>query len=206
MPEVFVSPWKAQSGWAGHAVPGRSGLGGKAPGVRLEPLGRQALATVIVKSGQDRALGEAMTAHFGFGLPAAGRAAFGPPGGLVWSAPGQWLAVAAEAMSFEDWPARLADLAAVTDQGDARALVRVSGPDARTALAKGVSLDLHPAVFTSGAAASTAVAHMAVQLWRLDAPDTYVVAVPRSFAGSFWGWLMTAAAGFGVEVVSSDPA
>ena len=202
MPEASLAAWKAQSGWT-VAATGRYGRGCDTPGVRLEPLGRQALATIIAKPGREDTLDVAMKAWFGFGLPAFGRASFGPAGNLVWTAPNQWLAVSTQA-SFDDWQERLADLASVTDQSDGRALVRVSGPEARTVLAKGVSIDLHPAVFTAGSAAATGVAHMAVHLWRQDGADAFVVAVPRSFAGSFWSWLMTASAFHGAEVMMEN--
>ena len=202
MPEAFRVAWTAQSGWA-VAAAGRYGRGCDTPGVRLEPFGRRGLATIIAKPGQEDALDLAMQAWFGFGLPASGRAFFGPTGDLVWLAPNQWLAVLTPS-SVDDWQERHADLAAVTDQSDGRALVRVSGSHARTVLAKGVSIDLHPAVFTVGSAAATGVAHMAVHLWRQDGADVFVVAVPRSFADSFWSWLMTASASYGVEVMAED--
>ena len=204
MVEASGTLWKARSGWVGHAQAGRAGRGTDVAGVRLQPLGRRALATLIAGPGLDRALDEAVRACFGCGLPTAGRTAFGVAGGLVWSGPGQWLAVAEGETHFAAWPQKLAGLAAVTDQTDARALVRVGGRNARTALAKGVSIDLHPAVFTAGSAAATSVAHIAIQLWRPTEAESYVIAVPRSFAGSFWSWLITAAASFGTDVVEED--
>ena len=68
--------------------------------------------------------------------------------------------------------------------------IRVSGPKARDALAKGVPIDLHPRAFRSGDAAVTTVAHIGVHLWQLDDTPTYEIAVFRSFARDFWRWLM----------------
>jgi heterotetrameric sarcosine oxidase gamma subunit len=193
------SSWQPRSGWAGVAQAGRFGRAGGDPGVRLDLVDRQALATIIVRPGEEAALDRLMQERLAVALPATGRAAFAGDAGLVWSAPGQWLAVAAPA-SLADLPVHLAGIAAVTDQSDGRALVRVSGPAARAMLAKGVSIDLHPSVFAAGAAAVTSVAHIGIQLWQVDDAPTYMLAVPRGFAGSFWSWLTAAAAEHGYDV------
>lgn len=95
--------------------------------------------------------------------------------------------------------ARLADLAAVADQSDARGVLRVSGPNMRDTLAKGCLIDLHPRAFRPGDVALTSIAYIAVQLWAVD-EATFDLAVPRSMAMSFWSWLRAPAASYGVEV------
>jgi heterotetrameric sarcosine oxidase gamma subunit len=194
-----TSSWQPRSGWAGIAQAGRFGRAGGQAGVHLELVACQALATIIVRPGEEVALDRLMQERLGIALPATGRAAFVGDAGLVWSAPGQWLAVGAPG-SLADLPMHLAGIAAVTDQGDGRALVRVSGLAARLMLAKGVTVDLHPSVFLVGAAAVTSVAHIGIQLWQADDAPTYVIAVPRSVAGSFWSWLTASAAEYGYEV------
>ncbi|WP_158807279.1 sarcosine oxidase subunit gamma [Beijerinckia sp. L45] len=200
MSDSAPTTWQQRSGWAGVTQTGRFGRAGGDPGVRLDLLGRQALATIIVRPGEEAALDRLMQERLGVALPATGRAAFASAGSLVWSAPGQWLVMGPAASALADLPQRLAGVAAVTDQSDGRALVRVGGADARALLAKGVSIDLHPSVFAAGATAVTSVAHINIQLWQVDDAPTYVLAVPRGFAGSFWSWLTAAAAEYGYDV------
>ncbi|HEY9348096.1 MAG TPA: sarcosine oxidase subunit gamma family protein [Inquilinus sp.] len=94
----------------------------------------------------------------------------------------------------------ISTFAAVSDQSDGLAVLRVSGPQARDALIKGVGLDLHPRAFGPGDAAVTVIAHVGAQLWQLDNRPSYEVAVYRSFAGSLWRWLEASAAEFGCAV------
>jgi sarcosine oxidase subunit gamma len=75
----------------------------------------------------------------------------------------------------------------------------------REALAKGVAIDLHPRAFKTADAAATLVSHVAVQLWQVDDAPTYELAVARGFALSFWHWLATSAAEFGLELVGNAP-
>jgi heterotetrameric sarcosine oxidase gamma subunit len=84
-------------------------------------------------------------------------------------------------------------------------VLRIGGPRARAALAKGCPLDLHPRAFGPGDTAVTAIAHVGVQLWQLDDAPTYELAVPRSMAKSFWTWLSASAAEFGLAVVGEAP-
>ena len=76
----------------------------------------------------------------------------------------------------------------------------MSGPRVRDTLAKGCSLDLHPRAFKPGDAATTPVALIDCQIWQLDETPTYALAVPSSFAESFWDWLTASAAEFGYTV------
>src|SRR4030095_9260063 len=94
--------------------------------------------------------------------------------------------------------------AAVTDQSDARLVLRLSGASVREVLRKGVPVDLHPKAFRPGDVANTIVAHIGVQIDMLDAAPTFQVATPRSTVGSFWSWLTVSAAEFGYEVAMHD--
>lgn len=93
----------------------------------------------------------------------------------------------------------LGSAATTTDQSDAYAVLGITGPSARTILAKGIALDLDEAVFLPGAAAVTRVAHMTVTMWRLEdegEDPAFMLAVPRSYASSFLHWLRESAAEF----------
>lgn len=201
MPEIATT-WRPRSAWAGSAKAGRLGRSTGEAGVRLTLRDHLGLATILVADGQEAALAEKIRETLRLDLPGLGRTLFTGTTGLVWSGPGQWLAVAEDRDAFAALPAALAGIASVTDQSDGRAVVRVSGRDARVALAKGVSLDLHPRAFHAGHAAVTSIAHIGAQLWQVSEAPVYDIAVARSFAGSFWSWLADSSAEFGCEVVA----
>lgn len=192
--------WRPRGAWEGTAKPGRYGAAKGPAGIRLMLREGFGLATLIAAEGKEADLQAALSERFGLSLPEAGAAHVEGERGLIWSAPGQWLAVVPSPHALRDLPEALRGLAAVTDQSDSRALVRVSGPKARALLVKGVAVDLHPRAFGPGRAAVTSIAHIGVQLWQRDAGPTYEIAVARSFAGSFWRWLEHASAEFGLDV------
>lgn len=113
---------------------------------------------------------------------------------LIGTGPGAWLALSADAPEAHAARLRqaLGALASVVDQSGAYVILRLSGPGARTVLQRGAPIDLHPAAFGPGSAATTVVAHIGVVLRQLDETPTYEVAVFRSFAGAFRHWLETA--------------
>jgi sarcosine oxidase subunit gamma len=96
---------------------------------------------------------------------------------------------------------KLAGQAAVSDQSGSRAVMRVSGPRVRDALAKGCMIDLHHRAFGPGDAAMTSIAHIVAHVWQLDNIPTYDLVVSRSMAASFWSWFETSAAQFGYTVL-----
>ena len=177
------------------------------PGVIVSEVREAGLATVTARKGRRAALVDAARAAFGVELPSLPRCVEGRDMAFIWSGPDQWLAYrhpapaggmeAALAESF-------AGLASIVDQSHGRTLLRVTGPRVRDALAKGIAIDLHPREFESGHAAVTAVAHIGVHLWQTDDRPTYEFAVPRGFALSFWHWLETSAAEFGLEFASAS--
>jgi sarcosine oxidase subunit gamma len=122
---------------------------------------------------------------------------------LIGTAPGQWLAVAegkAALALLVKLIATIKGLATIVDQSDGKAVLRIAGPHARETLAKGCSLDLHSEVFRPGSAATTLVALIDCMIWQVDETPTYDLAVPSSYAESFWSWLTASAAEFGYTV------
>ena len=105
----------------------------------------------------------------------------------LWSGPASWLALAnGDDPDFGSTLAqRLAGVAAVTDQSDGQAILRVHGASARAALAKLLPIDLHPRVFTENATAMTLAGHINVQIWR-SGEDGFELACFRSFAGALY--------------------
>ncbi|MBR3189984.1 sarcosine oxidase subunit gamma family protein, partial [Bosea sp. (in: a-proteobacteria)] len=138
-------------------------------------------------------------------LPTTPKIASGAAHDAIWSGPDQWLLRAATRDGFGSLLEALAAQAAVSDQSDARAALRLSGPRVRDVLAKGVMLDLHPTAFGVGDTALTSVAYIGVHLWRLaDGPDgsVFEIMVARSMVGSFWSWFAASAAEFGCRVAT----
>lgn len=181
-------------------LPARSGRKGE-PGVTVRPRGDLALARLITRKGRVDDLAAAVRSRYGLELPTTPTRV--EEGGLafIWSGLGQWLVVAEDGRDLARELAEAAGaFAAVSDQSDGLAVLRVAGPHARDALIKGVGLDLHPRAFGPGDAAVTVIAHIGAQLWQLDDGPTYEIAIYRSFAGSLWRWLEASAAEFGCVV------
>lgn len=200
-----TAQWMPRSAWAGIAQPGTFGAAGR-KGVTATLLEGHGLASLIAGPGGAEALARRVEQSLGLALPATPRIVSGAAGhDVIWSGPDQWLLRTRSRAQIPSLIAELEPDAAVADQSDARAALRLSGPHLRDALAKGVMIDLHPAAFAVGDAASTSVAHLGVQLWRLpDAAEgpVFEIMVARSLAGSFWSWFAASAAEFGCRVVA----
>ncbi|MGE7469802.1 sarcosine oxidase subunit gamma [Bosea sp. NPDC003192] len=194
--------WAPRSAWAGIAQPGQIGAAGPA-GVTATLLDGFGLATMIAAPGGTAALSTLVEGRAGIALPSTPKIASGASHDAIWSGPDQWLLRAATRDGFSGLLDALSTQAAVSDQSDARAALRLSGPHVRDVLAKGVMLDLHPAAFAVGDTALTSIAHVGVHLWRLaDGPDgsVFEIMVARSMVGSFWSWFAASAAEFGCRI------
>jgi heterotetrameric sarcosine oxidase gamma subunit len=188
----------------GLVEPGHHGRAGMT-GLIVEECTDLAFASVIMKRGKRATLVSAVDTAFGVALPAGPRRA--SAGGITFAGTGrdQWMASAegpAAAGFAAKLRARIGPFAAVTDQSDARLVLRLSGPRLRDVLAKGVPVDLHPRAFKPGDVATTLAAYVGVQIDMLDDAPTYQLATPRSSAASFWSWLAASAAEFGYDVVT----
>ena len=204
-PSPSTTGWLRQSAWAGLLPAGRTGCAIEPPGVTVSPRDDLGLATVMARNGALAELARLLSASYGIDLPARPVVAGGGALSLVWAGPEQWLAVSHDRSIARRLADELAGLASVADQSDGRAVLRIGGPRARAALAKGCPLDLHPRAFGPGDTAVTAIAHVGVQLWQLDDAPTYELAVPRSMAKSFWTWLSASAAEFGLALAGEAP-
>lgn len=170
-----------------------------AESIAITELNGVALASLIARRGRLAELRDAVRGQFAAELPLTPRVAEGDGATFIWAGPERWL-VASPVLPPGDLVALLRacadESAAICDQSDGRLLVRVSGPFARDALARGFPIDLHPSVFIQGDTAITVVAHVGCQNWQADDAPTYHIAVPASFTASFRRWLAGAAAGF----------
>ena len=187
----------------GLASPGRHGASAGPAGLVIEERTDLGFASVIARRGKRDALVSAVETAYGVALPNGPRRITRGSVTFAGTAPDQWIASAegAEAANFASRVrGRIGLFAAVSDQSDARLVLRLSGPKVRAVLAKGVPLDLHPKAFRPGDVATTQVAYISVQLDRID--ETFQITAPRSMAGSFWSWLSASAAEFGYDLNS----
>jgi methylglutamate dehydrogenase subunit D len=196
-------PPSAVSALDGIARPGRHGRTDIPPGIVVAELSAPGLALVTARKGRRAELIAAAGSAFGIDLPIVPRRAESNGLACIWSGPDRWLAHCPDAPrgGMEALLAPLAAHAAIVDQSHARTLLRICGPRARDALAKGVPIDLDPRAFRPGDTAMTAVAHIAVQLWQTDETPTYALSVARSLAESFWTWLAASGAEHGLELM-----
>ncbi len=86
--------------------------------------------------------------------------------------------------------------ATVVEVSDQSTVLRLSGEYARTVLAKGCPLDLHPRTFRPGFCAQTRFLNAAVLISRVGEISSYDIQVRRSFAEYLWDALTEAAREF----------
>jgi methylglutamate dehydrogenase subunit D len=195
-----VEPWTAHGVWDGVIARGRHGRERGEAGVRVTPRDGLHLATIIGHRHRSAELDLVVSGLLGAGPPKTPRVVFDPDAALIWSGPDQWLLATQSPVIMKQAWSKLAGVAALSDQSNARAVLRLWGPKIRDVLAKGCLIDLHPRAFRPGDAALTSIAHIGVHLWQLDERPTYELAVFRSMATSFWAWFEASAGEFGYEV------
>jgi methylglutamate dehydrogenase subunit D len=163
-----------------------------APGVIAAHRDGVQLATIIARRGQSAALAQRIRERYGIELPQGSYRIEIQGIALAGVSPATWLGECANkdvefAASLRE---ELGPLVSVSDQSDAYAMLRLSGPHVRDTLAKLIPIDVHPRAFKIGDVAATTAAHMAVTLWRLDdaanGTPRFDIAVFRSFAACFW--------------------
>ncbi|HLW91389.1 MAG TPA: sarcosine oxidase subunit gamma family protein [Roseiarcus sp.] len=166
-----------------------------------ETLGNR-LTMVEARKGRQTRLAERFRSEFGLALPTGPHRTASVELTLLGIGPLKWLAISA----FEETsvPQRLEralhDSASLIDLTGGLALLRISGPRARETFAKGLPIDLDQSEFAIDDVAVSAIAQVAVTVWRLDDAVSFGVAVPRSYADSFAHWLQESAAEFGLAV------
>jgi sarcosine oxidase subunit gamma len=175
---------------------------GAASDVRIEERLDLGLATVMSRA-EDRALAERIHGEFGLALPSTPRRVSNGRRAFVGIGPGVWLAVFEEAgpLMASELASSLKELASVSDQTSAYAVLRISGASACDVLSRGAFIDFDPSVFGPGSAAVTTISHVGVTIWQVDETPTFEVALFRSYAGSFWHWLEVTCAALGVGLV-----
>jgi heterotetrameric sarcosine oxidase gamma subunit len=133
------------------------------------------VALVAPFKGQEAAAGRILTATLGLAFPEPNHVSQSSTARMVWCGPGRALLIGAPV------PQGLPDVAAVVDQSDAFAVVRLSGPGGVAVLARLVPLDLRATAFPEGRTARSLLGHMAVSVTRVAA-DVIEVMAMRSMA------------------------
>ncbi|WP_372609656.1 sarcosine oxidase subunit gamma [Aquicoccus sp.] len=144
-----------------------------------------ALTSIAPYRGQDGALSDALKKAHGMAWPKPGRMTGKAGARALWFGQGQALLVGPAP------DAELARNAALTDQSDAWAMVRLSGAGAQDVLARLTPLDLRRGSFKRGHTARTEIAHMMGSLTRLG-EEAFLILVFRSMAATLAHDLETA--------------
>ena len=111
-------------------------------------------------------------------------------------APDEWLILCSRAEEESLTPALQRFVSAHSGSavaiGDSTVSIQCAGPRAHVLLSKGTSLDLHPRSFAPGRCATTGFGKIRVVVWRQEL-ERFSLYVGRSFARSFWDWLVDSA-------------
>ena len=125
--------------------------------------------------GQDKALSGALKAAHGMAMPAANRSTGKAGARAIWLSRGQVVLVGPAP------DAALSDLAAMTDQSDAWAVVRLDGPGGEAVLARLIPIDVRAKTFKRGHTARTDLGHMMASVTRVG-DHAFQIMVFRSMA------------------------
>lgn len=192
-----------RSALAGVVTPDRIGRADIRCGVSLRIVEPMAILSVVARKGQTADVAGRLGSILG--APVEDRAARWASGTLsaIGTGPGQWLVLETgpDRTRLARVHADLGGHAAVTEQGDGRAVIEVGGADARRVLAKGIQIDLHPDAFGLGHAASCSASHIGLIVSLVDERPTFQIITAASTADSFWSWLSASAGEFAAEVV-----
>jgi sarcosine oxidase subunit gamma len=129
-------------------------------GVTLSELALGPVTSVAPFRGQGAAVSALLKKTLGLSFPEAGQTATSGQARIVWSGRGRTLLIGVEA------PEGLADLAALTNQSDAQAVVQIEGAGVEAVLARLVPVDLRIEAFPTGATARTLLGHLTVSVTR----------------------------------------
>ncbi|RWL42879.1 MAG: sarcosine oxidase subunit gamma [Mesorhizobium sp.] len=200
--------WDIRSPLDRALVTGPYGAQGEA-GVALTEIRNFDLVQVMARRGKAGEMIAAAKARFGAAAPETPKAIEASDATLlIWSGPDQFLVLSKGGKhSIEALASVFAGSASLSDQSHARALISISGDKARAMLAKLSSVDLHPDVFSVGAAAATSMDHTSATLWRDDDRNGQAVfnlLVFATFAESLWHTILDSAAEYGVTIGHSE--
>ncbi len=177
---------------------GREGV----PGVTVKTVDL-ALASLIAGRNAVAPLSDAIKAGLGVPLPQGPQFAVAGGVALIGTGPGRWIVVAEEQSAkalLEHLETLAGSFGSATDQSDASILFEIAGPSVRDTLMKMLLIDIDPASFKPGSAATTQAALIGTTFWQIDDKPTYRFLVARSYAVAFVRALAVSAAEFGFEL------
>lgn len=154
-----------------HPLEGRVPL--LAGGQRLVAADPGRVTSVMPFAGQDRAVAAALK-KLGLGWPEPNRSRSAGAATCLWTGRNQAFLCGAD-------PGELDGAAALSDQSDGWAVLRLEGPRAAEVLARLVPVDLRPGSFAPGHVARTGLGHIATILHRTPA-GAFEIWVFRSMA------------------------
>ncbi len=209
----MVEAYLRQSALAHLGLEGRGLAGRGEAGVAMTERPHRGIVNLRLDPKNAEALAAFETA-FGFALPVRANDTAGSTDTIaLWLGPDEWWLVvpgpepeAGPELADKLRAALSGHFAAITEVGESRTCIRVSGPRARALLQKGCPLDLHPSVFTAGTCAQSILAKAGVTLHlfadesAVEGP-TFDIYVLRSFAEYLWAWLDDAGREYGVTVL-----
>lgn len=146
-----------------------------AGGVTLSEIAPTGITSVAPFAGKERAVGTALKA-IGLGWPAPGKSFVKGQTACLWTGRGQAFLIGAA-------PEDLDGIAALTDQGDAWARMRLEGEGIEEVLSRLVPLDLRTASFADGGVARSGLGHMMMILHRTG-ERAFDIMVFRSMAAT----------------------
>lgn len=147
-----------------------------AEGTGLSELLPGRITSVAPFKGKERAVSTALKT-LGLSFPGPGKTVAKGGASAVWTGRGQAVLLGAGP------PEGLSEIAAVTDQSDGWAAMRLEGAQAEAVLARLVPLDLRTGAFKKGAAARSALGHIPMIVIRSGAA-AFDILVFRSMAAS----------------------
>ncbi|MFW8634377.1 sarcosine oxidase subunit gamma [Cribrihabitans pelagius] len=154
-------------------------------GMRLSEEHLGTMWSIAPYKGRREALGAAMEAAHGVGFPDPNRALQGQGVEALWFGREMALLIGAAP------DASLAEHAALTDQSDAWAVVRLEGAGAEDVLARLVPVDLRARQFAQGRTLRSELKHMMASVTRVG-PDAFRIMVFRSMTQTLVHDLKTA--------------
>lgn len=148
----------------------------EANGLHLSEVATGPVTSIAPFRGQDKVVSDALKAQFGIGLPRPNRSNAKDGVRLLWAGKGRTLLIGGA-------PTGLDDIAALTDQTGANAVMLAKGAGIEEVLARLVPMDLRRSQFKQGHTARTMLGHMNVSITRVGA-DAFEIMAMRSMAGT----------------------
>ncbi|MBV1868783.1 MAG: sarcosine oxidase subunit gamma [Marinosulfonomonas sp.] len=134
-----------------------------------------AITSITPARGQEKLVSAALKKSHGVAFPAPGRATGKDGARCIWFGPGQAVLLGPAVAPIKG--------AALSEQSDGWAVMRLSGANATDALARLVPIDLRAATFKRGHTARTLLFHVSVSITRTGA-NAFDIMVFRSMAAT----------------------